>query len=550
MAVETKDSRKSDQIFKTNFEEKSIQTERNINKLRYIFAAIFLMTSISAYRFGSSPSVYLSLSGTTVIYFINIVFWHIVLNRINYASWIKYVTTFIDLTLVFVAKYGFHSDPNSGWSLAVKEPATFCIFFMFINLAGLRLDKKFAIITGIGAVFYATLLLILGLNSGQLQFTNDNAKALTNGYVRIATEGGKILILGGASFVIAYLASDTRRFLAKLSESESTSNHNLNITEKILVEAENLSTELKTLMDLLSINVHSIDESIQTQESNFKMDSEEFNTLNRKGKEVNSITEAQKQMMDKIRSRVDTLMQNAESILQDGKKSLQNATNSKKIAEESLTSLTTTVEVVSEMKNQSQKILNISSTINEIAESTSLLALNASIEAARAGEHGRGFAVVASEVQKLSDRSISSSKEINSIITATVKNIDRTSKLIKETSDSLVTVTNATLENEKFLEVLSENISKQNKTSIAIKNDIINITEISDSIFTLTSEQQKGIQELNNRNEEKILVNQNTSGISSKLQQISVSIGVFANKLLEVVKNRSKLVGDEKRKSI
>jgi len=98
------------------------------------------------------------------------------------------------------------------------------------------------------------------------------------------------------------------------------------------------------------------------------------------------------------------------------------------------------VKTMDDIRTSSSKISEIIGVIDGIAFQTNILALNAAVEAARAGEQGRGFAVVATEVRALAGRSAAAAREIKSLITASVQQVESGTQVVAEAGVSIAEV--------------------------------------------------------------------------------------------------------------
>ncbi len=98
-------------------------------------------------------------------------------------------------------------------------------------------------------------------------------------------------------------------------------------------------------------------------------------------------------------------------------------------------------EGMAHLGKQADGIGQIISVINDIADQTNLLALNAAIEAARAGEAGRGFAVVADEVRKLAEKTMQATREVGDVITGIQKGTYENIQSVERAADAIDSVT-------------------------------------------------------------------------------------------------------------
>ncbi|UJX42229.1 cache domain-containing protein [Desulfovibrio sp. JY] len=163
-----------------------------------------------------------------------------------------------------------------------------------------------------------------------------------------------------------------------------------------------------------------------------------------------------------------------------------------------------------QLGEQAQGIGAIIGVINDIADQTNLLALNAAIEAARAGEAGRGFAVVADEVRKLAEKTMSATKEVSEAIhgiqQGTRTNVDNMERAVAETAEAtvkaqesgealgaIVTLVESAADQVRAIATATE---EQSSATEEINRSIVEVNAISSETSQSMTEAEKAVSEL------------------------------------------------------
>ncbi|MBK7258285.1 MAG: methyl-accepting chemotaxis protein [Ignavibacteriae bacterium] len=178
-------------------------------------------------------------------------------------------------------------------------------------------------------------------------------------------------------------------------------------------------------------------------------------------------------------------------------------------------------QTVKELGRSSDQIGEIIGVIDDIADQTNLLALNAAIEAARAGEQGRGFAVVADEVRKLAERTTKATKEIAGMI----------KKIQSDTTGAVTSMEEGTNEVERGIE-LADKAGASLKEIVGVSQKV---TDMVTQIAAASEEQSSASEEISKNVESISKVTGETAQGTQQIARAAEGLNQLTNTLQELI---------------
>ena len=221
-------------------------------------------------------------------------------------------------------------------------------------------------------------------------------------------------------------------------------------------ESARLMNELKITQESLIRMVHTIrctSDQLVTTSSEIATGAKD---LSQRTEQTAANLEESASSMEEISSTVKHTADNTEEVSNVARQNSLIAADGGQVMQE-------VVVTMDGIRNSSARISEIIGTIDSIAFQTNILALNAAVEAARAGEQGRGFAVVASEVRTLAQRSAGAAREIKSLISSSVSQVETGTEIVKKAGATIEEIVDSSQKVDRLLGEISVSAREQSQ---------------------------------------------------------------------------------------
>ena len=508
-----------------------IRGEKYYNYLRVFLLFLFGASTVFGYHFTaiSADQLIYYVAGVSMFAATGVIS-RLLLAKRWYRPSTKYILTGLELLGFLVVILSDLKNRPELQTNAIKTNVMYGAYFIFFAGSVLRFSPRFCAIQGVAmGLGYALCAAIMTISLG---LTVQAPPA--PGQVRVIVVP-EIILSSGYIMVVGLIFAAAMRFFRELvlqaSESRAATERNFSQLSAVVSEARTTITGLAVAVERLTAVAEVADDSGQDQLAAIE---ETTATIEQLGGSIQSIAD-RAQEQDVISETNANAMRQLNGLTQElaalSEKTSGELGATIAAAERGEQELGVAAENINSIQASSEKVAEIVTVINGIADKTNLLALNAAIEAARAGEEGRGFSVGADEVGKLAELSSRNAKEIERMIAETRRTTESGVVSVGATVKVLHSILNGIRITAGNIERIHETTRRQSAASASVAEQTEKIKAMAETMRQATAEQLAGAREIQTAIESVRTASENLRHAAQQLRSIGEEIQASSHSL-------------------